>query len=90
MRLFLTLIFICSIGIASAQDSSVVFKVKRPSESENSSIYNQKVFQVVEQMPQYQGGDDAMMDFIKNNLNYPDSFQAQHIGGRVVVGFVVI
>ena len=48
-----------------------------------------KVFQVVEQMPQFPGGQAAMMKFIADSLRYPSVACESRIEGRVVVQFVV-
>ncbi len=52
-------------------------------------ITNEAPFVVVEQMPQYQGGDEALLEFIKNNTRYPETAKAEKISGRVIVRFVV-
>ncbi len=44
---------------------------------------------IVEQMPQFPGGIEELMKFIKDNLHYPhDAFKAG-IEGRVVIRFIV-
>ena len=48
-----------------------------------------KVYQVVEQMPQFPGGQSAMMKFIADSLRYPSVACESRIEGRVVVQFVV-
>ena len=48
-----------------------------------------KVFDVVEQMPQYPGGDAALMQFLNVNLRYPPIAEENGIKGRVVCQFVV-
>jgi TonB family protein len=48
-----------------------------------------KVFTVVEQMPQYAGGDDGLMKFIAANVHYPDSAREHDIQGKVYASFVV-
>ena len=48
-----------------------------------------KVYQVVEQMPQFPGGQAAMMKFIADSLRYPSVACEHRIEGRVVVQFVV-
>ncbi|MBS1623339.1 MAG: energy transducer TonB [Bacteroidetes bacterium] len=40
-------------------------------------------------MPQYPGGEEAMMRYITSNIDYPDDARAIDIQGRVVVGFIV-
>ena len=49
-----------------------------------------KIFYVVEQMPQYPGGEEAMMKFIQNHLIYPDDARNIGVQGKVVVGFVIM
>jgi TonB family protein len=39
--------------------------------------------------PVYQGGDEALIKFIQDNLVYPKKAKKQKIGGEVWVGFVV-
>ncbi|MCW3124525.1 MAG: TonB family protein [Bacteroidetes bacterium] len=53
-------------------------------------IVEDKIFTVVEVMPAYPGGEDAMMKFIQGHINYPDMEREMDIQGRVVVGFVVL
>lgn len=47
------------------------------------------VFDVVEQMPQFPGGEAAMMRFVAKNLKYPAEAHQKGIRGNVVVRFVV-
>jgi len=46
-------------------------------------------FEVVDQMPQFPGGEREMMRFIRNNLRYPVSAQANGVQGTVILNFVV-
>ncbi len=46
----------------------------------------EKVYEVVEQMPSFPGGQEALMTYINNNIKYPDEVYGQ---GRVVVSFIV-
>jgi TonB family protein len=52
-------------------------------------IVKQMPFVVVEDMPLYPGGDKALLDFLKDNLKYPESARAEKIEGRVIVRFIV-
>lgn len=49
----------------------------------------QDVFDVVEEMPQYPGGMQAMLSFLQENITYPKDAQGKKISGRVLVTFVV-
>jgi periplasmic protein TonB len=48
-----------------------------------------KPFIYVEEMPQYPGGDMALMKFISENISYPAEAQNNNIQGRVILKFVV-
>lgn len=50
---------------------------------------NQKVYDVVEKMPQYPGGMVALFEFLEKNLKYPADAQKQKVEGRVIVSFIV-
>ena len=50
---------------------------------------NQKVFDTVEQMPEYPGGMQAMIAFLQTNMKYPEDAAKQKVEGRVMVQFVV-
>ncbi len=47
------------------------------------------VYDVAEQMPQYPGGLQAMMQFMKDNLHYPQDAKDNGKQGHVIVQFVV-
>ena len=47
------------------------------------------VYQIVEEMPQYTGGEAAMMDFVAKNIVYPQEARDKEISGRVFVSFIV-
>lgn len=48
-----------------------------------------KVFTVVEEQPEFPGGYDNMMTFIRENLEYPSIARQQGIEGTVFVSFIV-
>lgn len=50
---------------------------------------SEQVFVVVEQMPEFEGGQDALMKFLMNNLRYPEAAVDQELQGKVFVEFVV-
>lgn len=53
------------------------------------AVEETKVFDVVEQMPQFKGGDQALMEYLNKNLRYPPIAEENGIKGRVVCQFVV-
>jgi TonB family protein len=48
-----------------------------------------EIFVVVEEMPQFPGGDQALFDFLYENLKYPPEAKTQGIQGKVILRFVV-
>ena len=47
------------------------------------------VYQIAEEMPVFPGGEQAMMKFVAENINYPQEAKDKEIAGRVFVSFVV-
>lgn len=50
---------------------------------------NDIVFDVVEVMPQFPGGQIAMLKYIMENMKYPEQAMKEGIQGRVAVRFIV-
>ena len=48
-----------------------------------------KVFDVVEEMPSFPGGQGALMSYLASNSKYPVVAQENGVQGRVIVSFVV-
>lgn len=47
------------------------------------------VYTIVETMPQYPGGDDALMKYLAINISYPQAAKDKGVQGTVFVTFVV-
>ena len=47
------------------------------------------VYQIVDEMPKFPGGEEAMFKFISENVKYPQEAKDKNISGRVFVNFVV-
>ncbi len=61
-------------------------------ENENtseSSVVDNKVYSVVEQMPNFPGGEEALMKFINEHIKYPQSALEQGTQGTIMLRFVV-
>jgi TonB family protein len=65
-------------------NSGIMLRFKLPDQ-----ILTEAPFVVVEQMPMFPGGDAALLKFIGENTNYPDSAKEKNIQGRVIVRFIV-
>ena len=51
--------------------------------------WGKDVFQIVEQMPEFPGGEEAIREFVAKNIQYPQKAKDAGAYGRVFVGFVI-
>ena len=47
------------------------------------------IYMVVEDSPQFPGGLQALLDYLHDNIKYPESCRRDSIQGRVIISFVV-
>lgn len=59
------------------------------STQESTSTNGEEVFTLVEQMPEFPGGNEALKKYLGDNLVYPKSARENGIQGKVIVSFVV-
>ena len=57
--------------------------------SASKKVFTGKVYEIVEQMPEYPGGLTALMNYLRTNTRYPAAAQIAGIEGRVIVSFIV-
>ena len=57
--------------------------------ADEPKVEEQKVFDVVEQMPEFPGGQAALLKWISEHIKYPAVAEENGIQGRVVATFVV-
>ncbi len=53
------------------------------------AVTEKDVFVVVEEMPVYPGGNGALLEFINQNISYPEEAKRLNIQGKVIVSFIV-
>ena len=65
-------------------------EIKEASPTKNSKISkSDKVYDVVEQMPSFPGGNGALLEYLATHVKYPVVAQKNGAQGRVIVSFVV-
>ncbi|HCE56916.1 MAG TPA: energy transducer TonB [Prolixibacteraceae bacterium] len=72
------------------KDSSgrkVLMKILTPAPQVN--VEGEEIFFIVEDMPEFPGGEQALRQFIGNSIDYPKVAQEKGIQGKVYVTFVV-
>ena len=77
------------IEINADVDQTEVIEEYVPVEVEEEDVQEQEIFQIVEEMPAYPGGDQKLMEYVAKNIKYPQIARETGIQGRVFVGFVV-
>ena len=77
------------IEINAEVDQTEVIEEYVPVEVVEEDVQEQEIFQIVEEMPSYPGGDAKLMEFVAKNIKYPQIARETGIQGRVFVGFVV-
>ena len=53
------------------------------------TVQDDQIFEFLEEMPEFPGGETEMMKFLSKNVVYPTIASENGIQGRVMVGFVV-
>ncbi len=71
------------LNIVREHKNEVIVEEKKPEPVED------KVFTSVEQMPQFPGGDVALLKYISDHIKYPTIAMENNVQGKVVVQFVV-
>ncbi len=61
--------------------------VEKPVEKKEEK--KEEIFRSVEQMPQFPGGDAALMKYLSSHINYPPMAAENNIQGKVILQFVV-
>ena len=71
---------------AKTSESNENVRVVKEKSKDESEI---EPFVVVEEMPAFPGGDQALLKYIGENTNYPQVSKEQNIQGRVIIRFCV-
>ncbi|MDE5750449.1 MAG: energy transducer TonB, partial [Duncaniella sp.] len=72
------------LNVVREYKEEVIVEEKKP-----APVDDDKVWEVVEQKPQFPGGDAALMKWLGEHIKYPPMAAENNIQGRVTVQFVV-
>ena len=78
------LVIVIAPARANAQD-----KREKTTQTRKDTATDDKVYEVCEQMPIFEGGDAALLKYLRENLKYPDKTKDRGVQGRLVIGFIV-
>ena len=73
---------------ADVEQNEVIEEYVAP-EVVEEEVVEQEIFQIVEEMPAFPGGEKALLEYVFKNIKYPQIARETGIQGRVFVGFVV-
>ncbi len=73
---------------ADVQQDEVIEVYEAPEVIEDE-VVEPEIFQIVEEMPSFPGGETKLMEYVAKNIKYPQIARETGIQGRVFVGFVV-
>jgi protein TonB len=76
-------------GTQIIEKETVPEKIAVVIDSENEMVPDE-IFMVVEVMPQFPGSEKALMEFIYQNVSYPEKAKEKSIQGRVIIRFAVM
>ena len=77
------------VTMSSQQIAEVVVVDKAPATSKAVDDKSEKIFDVVKQMPEFQGGQNALLEFLSKSIRYPEAARKNSVQGRVITTFVV-
>ncbi|MBQ3673934.1 MAG: energy transducer TonB [Paludibacteraceae bacterium] len=78
-----------SIEVNTEDDKEVEVVIAAPVEAPEEEEEEEVVFVVVEKMPEFPGGQQALFKYLSENVKYPVIAQENGIQGRVICQFVV-
>ena len=55
----------------------------------NKTTKSDKIYDVVEQMPSFPGGNGALLEYLATHVKYPEAAEQTCAQGRVIVSFIV-
>ena len=78
-----------SIEVNTEDDKETEVVIAAPVEAQQEEEEEEVVFVIVESMPEFPGGQQALFKFLSENVKYPVIAQENGIQGRVICQFVV-
>lgn len=78
------------VKMLSSEDTGQTVEIKYvPPVVEEEEPEEETIFEIVEQMPEFPGGQAALMQYLAKNIKYPTIAQENGTQGRVIIQFVV-
>jgi TonB family protein len=81
----LTLLLLSTLSIAQTQNSEELIQAPKAVEEAPQD----EIFVIVEKMPEFPGGQAALMQYLSSNIKYPEECRKMGVEGKVYVKFIV-
>lgn len=82
-------IAIGALDVTNGDEDGEVLRLTQAIAPPEPKAVEETIFETVEEMPSFPGGDKALMEWLADNVRYPVVAIENGVEGRVVVGFVV-
>ncbi|MCE7068094.1 M56 family metallopeptidase [Dyadobacter sp. CY326] len=76
-------------GCEQTEKNEAEIAVQNEKLREDQSSLNKPIFTVVEEQPEYPGGQQAMFQFLGRNIKYPTKAARANVSGKVFLQFIV-
>jgi TonB family protein len=73
----------------SLEDQTAYLSTPQDPQKGKTPQKDEEVFVIVDKVPEYPGGDEARLDFLRENVKYPPEAKEKGIQGTVYVYFIV-
>ncbi|HET6557540.1 MAG TPA: TonB family protein [Prolixibacteraceae bacterium] len=73
----------------SIQPQQAISNENNAQAKDTTAKAEEKIHLIVEEMPEFPGGDKALREYIAKSIQYPDAAKAKKIQGKVFVSFIV-
>lgn len=77
-------------NIVGTGDTIISEKSNANNELKIADQEKELIYEFVEQMPEFEGGEIALLNYLANNIEYPKKANQANIQGRVLVTFIVL
>lgn len=85
-----TTISMTPVGAFSADKEPTIGQMPKKGKTNNTiQSEENRIYDIVEQMPMYPGGINALIEFLSTNIKYPLYSEENGVEGRILINFVV-
>ena len=82
-------VFILTSCSGTKKEESLTILNNPKTASESTGIDEKEPLSVIDEMPMFPGGDNALLRFIAENTSYPEAAKKENIQGQVIIRFCV-